>query len=324
MTDPAIPDVSIVTVNYRVTDLVRGMLDSVAAATAGVTCEVVVVDNASRDERLSALRSDYPWVKLIESPVNVGFSRGNNLGVRESRGRFLALVNPDVLLEPESLSRLVAFMKDLPNAGLVGPRIALPDGTTQSFAGELPTATEFLRSLPGTRFWSGAINLRQSAVSAPMRCGFVHGACMFLSRGAFERIGGIPAETFMYGEELLLGHRLRQAGYDVWYDPLVTVQHAEESSANRSFLPDDKALRKRWGHTVARAEILPRSSFLAWNSVMASRALTSAVKASLTGSAARAHHLELLRLHLSAFGTLRAPAAVIAPPVTPPPSVSSP
>jgi GT2 family glycosyltransferase len=306
-------DVSIVTVNYKVAELALRMVRSVPAAVRGLSSEIVVVDNASGDGSVDTLRrashngaAQDPGggFRLVESGENLGFAGGNNLGAREARGRFVALVNPDVVLDAGSLEHLVHFLSSHPRVGMVGPRIVLPDGTTQSFAGRLPDSWTVLGTLPGATLVDRS--LRRVGVLAaepnePTRCGVLHGSCMVFSRAAWDAIGGVPTDTFMYGEEHLIGHRLAKAGFEVWYDPRARVRHDHESSANQEFSSHPKAIRKRQGHIVALRTILPRPSFVAWNAVLASRSLASCVSARLSSSGAAREHWEFVRLHVGAL-----------------------
>jgi GT2 family glycosyltransferase len=301
-------DVSIVTVNYKVAELALRMVRSVPASSGGLSCEIIVVDNASGDGSVDKLRRATDDFRLIESGENLGFAAGNNLGAREARGRFLALVNPDVVLDTGSLEALVHFLSDHPRAGMVGPRIVLPDGTTQSFAGRVPDSWTVLGALPGATRLNRSV-LRIGALGAaptgPTRCGVLHGACMVFSRPAWDAIGGLPTDTFMYGEEHLIGHRLAKAGFEVWYDPRPKVRHDHESSANQEFSSHPKAIRKREGHIVAFRAILPRPAFVAWNAVLASRELASCVSAGLSAPATAREHWDFVRLHVGALAAPR-------------------
>lgn len=302
-------DVSIVSVNYKVADLALRMVRSVSAAAAELSHEIIVVDNDSNDGSVETLRRAGDF-RLVESPKNLGFAAGNNLGAREARGRYLALVNPDVVLDPGSIAELVRFLSARPRAGMVGPQILLPDGTIQSFAKRLPDTWTVLGALPGATVVERTIR-RLGALSEgptePARCGVLHGSCMVFSRDAWDAIGGVPTDTFMYGEEYLIGHRLAKAGFEVWYDPRARVRHDQESSANKEFSSHPKALRKRQGHIVALREVLPRPAFVAWNAVLASRSLASYVSAGIKAGGNAGEHWDFVRLHAGALARPSAP-----------------
>ena len=298
---PDAPVVSIVTVNYKVPDLVGHLIASVPAAAQGLPFEIIVVDNASEDGSVEQLRRHHPDVRVIDSPINLGFGRGNNLGVESSRGSYLALVNPDVVLPPGSVAELVRFLEERPLVGLVGPRVELPDGRTQSSAEPLPTGWDVLRVLPGA---SRATHLIRGAArrapTVPQACGLVHGSCMLFRRSAYLAAGGMPRNIFMYGEEPIMGHRLKEAGYEVWYNPLVSVLHQDDACADKRWVPHQKALRKRNGHISAHCEIWPRPLSVTWNALMAARELSrAAMSALLTDRESSTRHLEFARLHVS-------------------------
>jgi GT2 family glycosyltransferase len=300
-------DVSVVSVNYKIAELQLQMIRSVAAAAGPLSYEIIIVDNASNDGSVETLRALGSDIVLIESAENLGFAGGNNLGANAARGQYLALVNPDVVLEPGSLAHLVDFMRVHPRVGMVGPKIVLPDGTVQSFTRSVPDSRDVLRALPGVSSVEQLLQrlqLRHREPTEPVRSGVLHGSCMLLSRAAWDEIGGMPADTFMYGEELLLGHRLAKAGYQVWYDPRVGVRHDHESSANKAFSPHPKALKKRHGHIVALRSILSRPSFVAWNAVLASRSLVACLSSRFSDSDKTREHWDFVRLHASSARTV--------------------
>jgi GT2 family glycosyltransferase len=184
---------------------------------------------------------------------------------------------------------------------MVGPRIVLPDGETQSKPGRPVGSWDLLRALPlGARVESAfeAVTGRATPES-PVKCGFIHGSCMLIRSSAFDAIGGLPTTTFMYGEEYLLGHRLSRAGYEVWYDPGTSVLHHDDASANRKWTSQEKALRKRRSHVIARAEILSRPQYVTWNLIMAAKEAAHSVKPRADRDAAK-RHAAFARLHWSA------------------------
>lgn len=127
--DASACDVSVVIVSYNVCDFLEQALRAVDRATEGLTAEVFVVDNDSRDGSAAMVRSAFPGVHLIENDANVGFSRANNQAIRRARGRYVLLLNPDTLVEPNTLGVLAGFLDDHPEAGAVGGQIRGPDGT---------------------------------------------------------------------------------------------------------------------------------------------------------------------------------------------------
>lgn len=307
---PELPVVSVVTVNYKVAELVDELIASVPQAAQDLSFEIIVVDNASGDGSVERLRQKHPEVQVIASEVNLGFGRGNNLGVDHAQGAFLALVNPDVVLAPGSLSTLVAFLRERPQVGLVGPRIELPDGTTQSLPLKVPDGWDAVMSVVPGGSRLARLLAKAPSHERPQRCGVVHGSCWVFRREAYLAAGGMPSNIFMYGEELIMGHRLKEAGYEVWYNPVVHVLHQDDASADKRWVPHEKALRKRNGWISANAEIWPRSWGITWNAFMAARHLSRAATALLAvDKASSKRHLAFVRLHLSGMRRVKGDAS---------------
>ncbi|MBI4820674.1 MAG: glycosyltransferase family 2 protein [Deltaproteobacteria bacterium] len=277
---PESPQLSIVTVNWNVKDLLLRMISSVPRAAAHLSFEVIVVDNASADGSAEAVRALHPEVLVIRSPENLGFSRGNNLGFLRSKGELVAFVNPDVELLPGSLERLASFLRARPLAGMVGPKITRPDGAVQSEPGTLPGLRTVLSVLPGAFRLEQAL-FRKIPPSTPVRCGYLHGSCFMFRRRAYEAIGLMPTLTFMYGEEILIGRRLKDAGFDVWYVPDVEVRHDDDASADKRWTPPEKEIVRRKAYTEIMREVLSPNEFRAWNAIMLARSASSFVRSPL-------------------------------------------
>src|SRR5208282_2476563 len=155
-------DISVVIVAWKAKHYLELCLDSLEKAPPRRSMEVLVVDNLSEDGTIEMVESKYPWVKLIKSKENLGFSRGNNVAIRQCTGRYVALVNPDVIVFPGCLDALADFLDENPKAGNVGPRVFNPDMTMQSTCRRFPTLWNNLCSslglpgrFPNSRFFAG-------------------------------------------------------------------------------------------------------------------------------------------------------------------------
>ena len=135
-------DLSIVIVGWNAKHYLELCLQSLADAPPRRSMEVLVVDNASSDGSAEMIEARFPDVKVIKSPENLGFSRGNNLGIRQCKGRYIALVNPDVIVFPGCLDGLADFLDENPKVGNVGPRVLNPDLTMQSTCRRFPQADQ--------------------------------------------------------------------------------------------------------------------------------------------------------------------------------------
>ena len=255
---PAV-DVSVVIVNYNVREFLEQALESVARASAGLVVETFVVDNDSADGSVAMVRERFPDVEVIANEENVGFARANNQAIREARGRLLLILNPDTLLQEDTLHALVGFMDRHPEAGAVGCRILNPDGT---FAPEsrraFPTpAVAFYRLAGLSRLFPkspvfGRYNLTYLPIDQVCEVDALSGSCMMVRREALYRRwegtahqaadtaapphpsdGSVCAEGaglfdedfFMYGEDLDWCYRIQQAGWRIYYTPETQIIH---------------------------------------------------------------------------------------------------
>src|SRR4051794_33942485 len=115
-------DVSIIIVGWNSRELLGPCLDSLRAMEPRRSCQVIVVDNASRDDTVAHLREHYPEVELIANAENVGFARGNNQGLERARGRTVLLLNPDTEVRPDAVPVLLDYLVEHPGVGACGPK----------------------------------------------------------------------------------------------------------------------------------------------------------------------------------------------------------
>lgn len=221
------PDLSVVIVSFNA----REHLERCLEAVAGGAHEVVVVDNASSDGSPALVRERFPAVQLVELEENVGFGAANNLGMEAASGRWFLLLNSDAWPVDDAIGRLAAFAEAQPRAGIVGPRLRNPDGSLQPSVRGYPTlwriATEYLflrRLAPRSRalnaFYGGGFD-HESAREVEV----LKGAVLLLRREAAEAVGGFDPAYFMYGEEMDLCYRVREAGWSVVFDPDAEFVH---------------------------------------------------------------------------------------------------
>lgn len=259
-------DLTILIVDWNAGEALGACLDRLAEAAGGVDHEILVVDNASRDgSARQVLR--HPAARVIESPRNLGFAGGINLGLRHATGRYVAVLNPDVLARPRSLTLLVELLEARPGAALAGPRILDRAGfeIEQDFA--LPSVGGALRRLPGAARLR-RLRRRADRPATPIRVERVNGCCMVFRTAALEALGGVPEETFLYGEEIAIGGALRGAGQEVWYQPQAEVIHRDGVSVEQLWSAEEKLLVFRAARVLTAGMILGRPAFALWNLVM--------------------------------------------------------
>jgi N-acetylglucosaminyl-diphospho-decaprenol L-rhamnosyltransferase len=231
-------DLSIVIVNWNVSDLLRRCLASVLAQPAP-SAEVIVVDNASSDGSIAMMQAEFPDVTVIGNADNVGFTRANNQAIRRSTGRYVLLLNPDTEVEDGALWTMLAYMDANPQVGAVGPQLFYSDGSVQSSRRRFPDLkTLFVESTILQRpFSSSAILRRYYVLDQPhdmtQDVDWVVGACIMVRRQVIEQVGVLDERFFMYSEETDWCLRMKQAGWCVVYLPLARVVHHEARSSDQ-------------------------------------------------------------------------------------------
>src|SRR5271156_2883128 len=155
-------DISVVIVAWNAKHYLELCLESLAEAPPMRSMEVLVIDNASGDDSVEMIETKFPWVKLIKSKENLGFAKGNNVVIRQCQGRYIALVNPDVIVLPGCLDALADFLDQHPKVGNVGPRVLNPDRSLQCSCRRFPTlwnnfctATGLTTAFRGSRVFVG-------------------------------------------------------------------------------------------------------------------------------------------------------------------------
>ena len=247
-------DVSVVIVTYNVREFLEQALRSVEQASAGLTVETFVVDNDSADGSAQMVRERFPDVRLIANEENVGFATANNQAIREAAGRHVLVLNPDTILQEDTLRTMVAFMDDHPEAGAVGCRILNPDGT---FAPEsrraFPTpAVAFYRIAGLSKLFPqsptfGRYNLTYLPLDEVCEVDALSGSCMMVRRDAVlgsESDASAPGTSaglfdeafFMYGEDLDWCYRIQQAGWRIYYTPDTQIVHYKGESTKKGDL----------------------------------------------------------------------------------------
>jgi GT2 family glycosyltransferase len=228
-------DLSVVIVNWNTRDLLRDCLGSVLKAGTGIRMEVLVADNASSDGSQAMVLSRFPTVRLIESPVNLGFAGGNNLALRQAQGRHVLLLNSDTLLVGDVLREAVDWLDTHPRAGVMGPLVRNADGSPQASCSAWPSLGNLALQLVGiTRVarWD-SYRLTGWDRSTARRVDVVSGAAMFVRRAAMEEVGLLDESFFFFGEETDWCRRFARAGWEVVFVPLASVTHFGGGSVGR-------------------------------------------------------------------------------------------
>jgi len=237
-------ELSVILVTYNSEESITQCLHSILKATQGMEREIVVVDNHSTDQTLALVREFHDSLKLIENEHNEGFAKAVNQGVKKSSGEFFLLVNPDVIIQSNSLNPMLQFMKDNYKVGICGCKLVNEDGSLQYSTGPFPgLATSLWRVFlprPMRKYhWWGYDRIRE--------CDWVTGAFMFLRSKLLEEIGALDEHYFMYYEDVDLCFRARQAGWKVYYYPMISAVHLRPHALYRKGNDVETAIKKsRW------------------------------------------------------------------------------
>lgn len=238
-------DLGIVILNYNTRELLRDCLHSLAD-TRGVEIEIIVVDNASRDDSIPMLRAEFPSVRVIASETNSGYAYGNNLALREFLARpkpprALMLLNTDTVVPPNSLKRMMDFLDAHPDAGIVGPKLLLRDGSLDlACRRSFPTPEiSFYRMLGLSKLFPkskrfGRYNLTYLDENETAQVDSVVGAAMLMRTQALQQAGLLDETFFMYGEDLDLALRIKQKGWNAYYYPRAEISHYKRESSKQS------------------------------------------------------------------------------------------
>jgi N-acetylglucosaminyl-diphospho-decaprenol L-rhamnosyltransferase len=234
------PPIAVAVVSWNTRDLLDRCLQSLWPDADAGRATVWVVDNNSADGSAEMVRTQHPWATLIASDANLGFGAAVNLVAERTRGPWLVAANADVTLEPDALQRLRMTAEALPQIGMVGPRLLLLDGSTQVSVRPFPgMRMALLLALHADRFSARAARaLRAPAAWEPPATApvpWIAGALVLMSRAAFTALGGFDPNQWLYGEDLDLCWRMRQAGWEIVYEPAARVHHAHSAASAQRF-----------------------------------------------------------------------------------------
>ncbi len=222
-------DLSVIILTYNVRDLTVSCIRSILANTdlTQDNIEIMVVDNASTDNTVEVLRRDFPEVKLVLNSSNLGFSNGNNEGLKVAQGKYLLLLNSDTEVQAGALHELIKFMNEHPEAGACGPQLLNQDGTIQPSGRSLPTLWSIFVGMTHLyRLWKKDFYLEKGRdYSKVKRVGEVSGAALLVRKSVYDQLGGFDPKLFIYYEDVDWCKRIGDAGYAVYYVPDSKIMH---------------------------------------------------------------------------------------------------
>ena len=217
---------SIITINYNGLKDTCALIESIPF---NEDMEVIVIDNASKQDEASIIAQRYPRVKTIRTNKNLGFAGGNNAGIKEAKGRYFFLINNDTVFKEFNTEPLIKRLESSPAIGIVCPKIRFAWRTNPiQYAGYTPLSRTTVRN-QSIGFSEEDHGQYDTARPTP----YAHGAAMLIKREAIEKIGLIPEDYFLYYEEIDWSMMFSKAGYEIWYEPACTIYHKESQSTGQ-------------------------------------------------------------------------------------------
>ena len=230
---------SIVILNYNVRYFLELCLKSVQAAIVNIDAEIIVVDNDSEDTSCQMVKDLFPDVLLIENKENLGFSKGNNIGVAKAKGEYLCILNPDTVVPEDAFKKLIEFASNKENLGIVGCKLIngvgefLPESKRN-----IPVVKAAYKKFLGNSNGYYANHLDENNTG---KVEILVGAFMFMKRALYLEVGGFDEDYFMYGEDIDLSYTVLNAGYHNYYLGNISTIHYKGESTLR-----DKKYAKRF------------------------------------------------------------------------------
>lgn len=220
-------NLSIITINYNGLKDTCELIDSIPFKE---DLEVIVVDNASKEDEAGIISERYPQVKVIRSDKNLGFAGGNNIGIKEAKGKYILLINNDTYFKDFNIDILIHRLESSDKIGIVCPKLRYAWGYNPiQFAGYTPLSNITLRN---NAIGFGEEDKGQYETAHPTP--YAHGAAMLIKHDAIEKVGLMPECFFLYYEEIDWSIMFTRAGYEIWYDPSCTVYHKESQTTGQN------------------------------------------------------------------------------------------
>ncbi|HEB61744.1 MAG TPA: glycosyltransferase family 2 protein, partial [Bacteroidetes bacterium] len=236
-------DVSIIIVNYNVRYFLEQCLISVYKSVKNLNVEIFVVDNDSVDNSVEVVKNKFPDVKLIDNKQNLGFAKANNQALKIAKGKYVLLLNPDTLVEEDTLIKSFEYMENNPDTGALGVKLIDGEGEflPESKRGFPTLSSSFYRLtglsklFPKSRTFN-QYNLGFLDEDEISEVDVLSGAFMFIRRDILKNVGLLDEDFFMYGEDIDFSYRIKKAGYKVVYFPKTKIVHFKGESTKKSTL----------------------------------------------------------------------------------------
>lgn len=229
-------ELSIIILNYKTKDLTlncaRSIVEQYKKELDNDKFEIILVDNNSEDDSVKAFnRLRIKNLQIIESNENLGFGKGCNLGASKAKGEFLLFLNSDTEIKDQGFVKMVNFLSQNKNVGILGGKLKNPNGTNQLSCGKFYSPFNLLLVLLG---FNKLFNLRESP-NVIKKVDWVSGACFMIRKDIFNKVKGFAKDFFMYIEDMELCFRVKKKGFSTYFYPNIMLFHKELGSSNKTF-----------------------------------------------------------------------------------------
>jgi len=228
-------DVSIIVVNYNLTNEVRNLLNSIKKYVRDINFEVIVIDNNSQERDIEGLVYEFPEFKFELLNTNYGFGHGNNVGVKKTSGKYLLLLNPDTYLINNLPSNLYNFAIKHPEIAVIGPLLIYEDGGLQTSFAKFPNLRQEISLLfrPFKLISRLFLKLKMRFSGVCFDVDFIFGSCMFIRREVFDSVNGFDEDYFLFTEETDLCYRLKKENYKICLYKKAELVHLKSKITDR-------------------------------------------------------------------------------------------
>lgn len=254
-------DLSIIILNYNSKDYLLPCLKAISENAADLQYEIIVVDNRSTDESVEYISAKilprFPQARLIAAPQNRGYAAGNNLGIREAKGKYILVLNPDIVIWDDALARILRFMEKNQQVGLAGPRLVAADGGLQYLCYRFPTPQVLLyRRTPLARFKRARKKIAEYLMtdwdhkdSRPVD--WLQGSFLVARREALAQVGLMDERYFLFLEDTDWCRRFWRSGWQVWYFAGAEVVHYHKRASDKGKFYKSLFNKMAWIHLLS-------------------------------------------------------------------------
>ncbi|HOX96067.1 MAG TPA: glycosyltransferase family 2 protein [Candidatus Woesebacteria bacterium] len=237
-------DLSIIIISYNTREILTDCVKSIVKYTKDLNYEIIIVDNGSKDgslERIKELSKKYSRVRLVDAKDNIGFGRGNNLGVRAAKGKYLLFLNSDTLVFDNAIKESLDKARDNSQYGIFSCKLLNADRSIQASGGHFPTIGNvfawqfFIDDLPLIGKLIPSFHPQLTSYDRDRQMDWITGAFMIISKKTFNEVGGFDENIFMYTEEMELCYRLKKLGYQTFYSVTPAIIHLGGASGGSVF-----------------------------------------------------------------------------------------